>query len=347
MELTLPVASWHPNAVQPAEGRVLSYAPPEEDECVASYLDRMGWDAAIDAPSKVYLNDRLLTREEWLSTSFTQEDRLHAHAALAGDDSDLGRIILTIAVLVLAAQTGGLAAAAYGPAAGGLASAAVSIGGMMLINAIAPLPTNEDKSQKDDPTYSVSGGSNSVRPFDSLLLICGAHRVYPDIDEKPLTWYEGEDQFLSQTFNFGIGKLRFNAPRIGETALESMTITSHDLKTDVTNVDSEPGNILKFSTGWVLRSGPVDTVEISLDVGGVLVAYDEEGTPVNQFVEFAVEKSPYGAATWTSVSFPSLTTGYTMDNFEEVLVPDPHNPGSPPAGAGWVLSQGSVLGWGV
>ena len=37
MELTLPVASWHPNAVQPAEGRVLSYAPPEEDECVASY----------------------------------------------------------------------------------------------------------------------------------------------------------------------------------------------------------------------------------------------------------------------------------------------------------------------
>jgi len=342
MELMLPFASWHPNPYDASAGRELSLTPPQEEESIAEYLDRVGWDAPIDTYAVAYLDGRFVPKEQWLDTVFQPAQRLSVHAAHAGGgDSDFGRILATILVVIAAFYAPYLLNLAPGSFAAVASSAAVMVGGQLLVNSIFPMSTREPISgAAQDPTYSLSGGSNSLRPYEPLPIVVGKHRVFADLDEKPFTYFENNDQILTQTFNFGLGDLVLTDHRIGESALEDLGISALEYdKAYVTNVDSEPGNELKFSTGWVTRTSPVDTTEIAIDVSGILVSYNNKGEETNLTASFSIEYSVHGSGSWTPVaSLPDVITGYTPITWEYGPIADPENPNATkPAGEGWEL----------
>lgn len=338
----LPVASWHPNPLDARDRRELIFIPPLPEETVGEYIFRVGWDAPLDTYSTAYLDGRFVPKAEWLDVVFEPGQRLSVHAAHAGGEgSDVGRIVGLILVAVAAFYLGPLAAAAWGPLGGAAASAAIMVGGQMIVNALFPINTKEKiEGAAQDPTYSLTGGANSSRPYEPLPLIVGKHRVFPDLDEKPWTYFEGTDQYLVQAFNFGLGEIEIIDQRIGESTLDALGVSNFEIgKTTMTNVDTEPGSELKFSTGWVTRSSPIDTVEIALDLSAILVMYGSDGAESNLTATFSIETAPYGSGTWTPVaSLPSVQTGVTADVIETSPVANQADPdASPPAGTGWEL----------
>ena len=112
-------------------------------------------------------------------------------ATAGGDDSDPLRTVLQIALI---------AATFYVPGALGLTgfakaavAAAITVGGNLLINAIAPpvLPGARGGPGEDpEPIYSLTGGSNRARPYQPLLLALGTHRMFPDLGAAPYTAFE-------------------------------------------------------------------------------------------------------------------------------------------------------------
>ena len=112
-------------------------------------------------------------------------------AVAGGDDSDPLRTVLQIALVVAAVYvTGGTWAAGAAQWKVAAAVTAVTVGGNLVINAIAPptLPGLDAASASlPEPIYSLTGGANRVRVHQPLLLVLGTHRVFPDLAAREYT----------------------------------------------------------------------------------------------------------------------------------------------------------------
>ena len=178
--------------------------------------------------------------------------------AAGGDDSNPLRAVLQIALIVAGFYVAGTSwfagLSTFWKAA---TSAAIVVGGTLVINAIAPpvLPSLDGGAAgRPDPVYSLVGGANRARPYEPLLLVLGTHRVFPDLGAREYTVFGSAvpdreatiippnpvpdgflpwrrrrpradaaggstDQFLHQIFHFGLGDLDVEDLRIGDTLL--------------------------------------------------------------------------------------------------------------------------------
>lgn len=98
----------------------------------------------LNLPFICFLNGEPLLRAKW--NYYPKHDDHLAFLCLpqggGGGGSNPMRVVLTVAVMVAAYYTGGLAAGVYGAFAGAAAATAVSIGGSMLVNAVIPSPSS-------------------------------------------------------------------------------------------------------------------------------------------------------------------------------------------------------------
>lgn len=221
-------------------------------------------------------------------------------------------------------------------------SAAISIGGSLIVSSLFPPPDPTNKMKEEDPVYSISSASNQYRHYEPVTLLCGRRRVFPDVDEKPFTYFKDNEQYLHQTFNFGLGDLEVSDHKLGDATLESLGVAGLEIPdTTVANVDTEAGNELLFSTGFVQRTGPLDTTAIEVDISGILVIYDKEGGQQNGTCVFTLEYSPVGANTWTNFNLDPVIVGYTPSSYEQVQAFVDGETGAVitpmPAGEGWEL----------
>jgi hypothetical protein len=100
--------------------------------------------------------------------------------------SDPMRVMLTIGVIVLAAYTGQVWLAAYGPVIAGLGTVAVAVAGGLLIDIIAPVEMPEaQKSHVASPTYDLRAQGNVARLGEVVPSRFGAHYFYPDFGAIP------------------------------------------------------------------------------------------------------------------------------------------------------------------
>lgn len=351
MDLKLPVVTWHPNPLDPGAGRVLCYEPFEEGESIGAYILRQGWDDAIDYPARAFVGGVPVEKQWWLNVYPKAGTSVSIHRTLSGDDSDIGQVLMTVVIAIAAYWTGGAAAAAYGGAgttagavAGGLASAAVMIGGSLLSAALfkPDEPTNEKGDE--DKVYTIASNSNSYRHYEPVMLLCGRRRIFPDVDEKPYTYFSQNDQFLHQTFNFGLGNLTVSDHRIGETPIENLDLNQFEVGVQhVSNVDTSEGSELKESTGWVVRTSPNDTTGIEIDITGLAFSYSKSGEIRNEVIDFEAQYSPAGENAWVSMTFPPQVIGLTPSQYEYVpAVIDPYSGElwtPKPAGDGWELYE--------
>ena len=215
---------------------------------------------SADAPIIAAVDGRPVPRAAWSSTRLGdgQIVTLRATAGDGGDKNPL-RILLQLAVIVASVFVPPLITSSLlGQAAIG---AAISIVGGLIINALAPLPTpDQAQAARAEPVYSLTGGANRARPYEPLLLVLGEHRVFPDLGAAEYTEIVGDDQFLHQIFNFGLGTLDVDALKIGDTSLDAFEEVQTEfgdaqgrIALVAGNVDTEAGAALD-DTAFVERA---------------------------------------------------------------------------------------------
>jgi len=281
-------------------------------------------------PLVIILNDRLLTVKEWDTVCPAPGDLINVKAEVSGGGGDGNKVlntVLMVAVIALAIVAPYLAPAAWGAAitvggvtsvtmTGALISAGIMIAGSLIVNALVPvLPSNAASLQSNDVSgsttatqaYSLSGGSNSMRPYESMPVVMGTHRFFPDFGSKPYTEYRDNDQYLYQIFHFGLSDLTLSDFQIGTTDLTNYseyTWYDQDAQGKIAafpgNVDSIAGAALTYEAGWIQRTSSSNAFKLGIDVTGVFYYANDRGgldyTSVNIEVQYKLTSS----GTWSN-----------------------------------------------
>lgn len=211
------------------------------------------YNIASELTSKIniVLNGKIVPEEQWSTTVLKESDTVEYRALPRGGST--GRLVLTLAVVVAAAYTGGLAssaAASAGYGAAGQAAAyaaaatATTLVGGSIVNAIAPIRPPVGADGKDpgsaERQLMVNGGSNRQNPYGSIPVVLGKVRVTPMLGSTNYLTYENErDSYISMLLVWGYGPLNIDAStlRIGDIPLTNYVdynIITLDRKTEPT-----------------------------------------------------------------------------------------------------------------
>ena len=141
------------------------------------------------------------------------------------------RIVLMLAVMIVAPYVGSYLAVAAGFAKAGIAAslytAGVTLAGTALVNVLIPPPkpsavtSNFGSAPAPSPTYSLQAQGNHARLAQPIPVVYGRHRVYPDLAATPWTEYAGHDQYLHQLHCIGQGRYDLEQVRIEDTPISS------------------------------------------------------------------------------------------------------------------------------
>lgn len=181
-----------------------------------------------------FVNGRRVALEDWPLRILVDGDRVEFRM-LPGKEGGGLRMILTIAVMVVAAWASAGASAAwtsagYGAAGsasagvvGAIAGAAVTLAGSALVNAIAPIRPaqlgSDDKGTSYKPQYMLAGGPNQAVPYAAFPVVLGHHDFTGPLGANSYISSNGTDRFLHMLIVWGYGPLDISNLRIGSTPL--------------------------------------------------------------------------------------------------------------------------------
>ena len=243
-----------------------------------------------------------------------------------GEESDPLRVLLSIAVAAAAfyIPTAPLGSFGLGLEAGSLsafaAGAAISLGGRLLVNTIAPpaLPSARPTAAAD-PVFSLVGGRNQARAYAPMLLVLGKHRIFPDAAVIPYNRYEGADadQYLYAAFNFGLGgtNLDVDELKIGGAWFPA-DVPEGVVNWDNTLLDGDvatsPGGDLTSSTvsvGPKLIAAGATTIE--LDFAGRVFRVNSDGSfgELTQHIEMELSATVAGTSVPRTKRFTTPLVG--------------------------------------
>lgn len=180
-----------------------------------------------------FVNGRRVALEDWPLRILVDGDRVEFRM-LPGKEGGGLRMILTIAVMVVAAWASAGASAAwtsagYGAAGstsagvvGAIAGAAVTLAGSALVNAIAPIrpaQISDGKGASAKPQYMLAGGSNQATPYAAFPVILGHHDFTAPLGANSYLSSNGSDRYLHLLIVWGYGPIDVSSLRIGSTPL--------------------------------------------------------------------------------------------------------------------------------
>lgn len=203
----------------------------------------------FDLPTLCLHNGSPVLRAEWAHTWVADGDTLAFVSLPQGGKkgSNPLSIVMMVAVVALAAFTGGAAAAAFGQTIMGMSTkmlvgSLVMMIGSQLVNMLVPppsLPSARRLSQAStevSPTYAIGSQGNSARLEQPIPVIYGTHRVYPDFAAVPYTEFQGQDQWLYQLFSVGLGLYH-----VDECLIEDETAATFGVQPGIDWVAYDPG----------------------------------------------------------------------------------------------------------
>ncbi|MFO6418988.1 hypothetical protein ACLBKS_02155 [Hylemonella sp. W303a] len=296
--------------------RVVEVLP---DETLASFLQREAniTDQHGDAWS-VSISGLEVPCNMWSRMRVKPGQTIEVQALVRGDDARSVVAIVAIAVLTYytagAGATWAAGAGAAAPAVYGLAYA----GGMMLIQRHL-MPTLREPARGVDqgpPTYSLQGGRNRPRPYESMCLVLGETKCVPDYAAQPYTWFEGSDQYMAATFHAGINCASVSDIKLGQTDLSNyadVQVLKNGFpsgNTDAplfkpTNVDTSEGLLLDAPSSpgeWTVRTTSPNTVRIALDIEASLYGMSSTGKLTERVLHLEAEYRAAGSSgLWTTL----------------------------------------------
>lgn len=207
----------------------------------------------------VAINGIPIKQEDW-ETKVIGKDDVITYRTLPGKGVVRTLAVLALAVVApyLATQALGAAAGAIGAAGGTIGAglgaaiyygtqAAVFIGGMALIDKIAPIrppaePTDPGSSERQ---LMVNGGQNQANPYGAIPVVLGKVRMTAQLASKNYLTFENErDSYLSMLLYWGYGPLEITEAsyKFGEVPVanfDNKTIITLDRKTEPTATQLE------------------------------------------------------------------------------------------------------------
>lgn len=187
-----------------------------------------------------FVNGRKVVLPDWNSYLLTEGDRVEFRM-LPGKEGGGLRMILMIAVMVVAAWASAGASAAWGTGlegaagagagtgvsggfVGALAGMAVTMAGTALVNAIAPIRPpqigSDDKGTSYKPQYMLAGGQNSATPYAAFPVVLGRHDFTAPLGANTYISSDGTDRYLHMLIIWGYGPLHVWNLRIGTTPIQ-------------------------------------------------------------------------------------------------------------------------------
>ena len=199
--------------------------------------------------------------------------------------------------------------AAYGAVWGGVAAAAVSVGGGILINTFVPTPKASlngmtTSSLTQSPTYSLQAQGNQARLGNPIPVIYGRHLIYPDFASQPYYKYIDNEQYVYQLHCIGQGEYNVEQIRIEDTPISSFEEITYQIippggkntlfEEDVVTSNEVAGQeLLKDTICGPFVLNPTESVinKIEIDVAFQRGCYyaNDNGTMANKTIQWRID----------------------------------------------------------
>lgn len=220
-------------------GLEVASAVPKPRETITAFLRRTGW-AFKDKeygwqfkkglPTVLEVNGKPVLRRFWRTTRIAANDNIRFLSFPLGaggrgsSSKQIAGMVALVAVSAFALWAGPLVAASFfagSSIAGGLTTAAIGIGGSLLVNALVgpnPGATNAPNSTQDQ-IYSVQAQGNTAKLGQPLPVPYGRTLWYPDFAATPWSEFVGNNQYLNILLSIGMGSLSYEALYVDQTVL--------------------------------------------------------------------------------------------------------------------------------
>ena len=258
--------------------------------------------------------------------------------------------ILMIAVIAASVYTMGAVGAAYGTMWGAAAGAAVSMVGMMVVNALIPPPSMNNGQNgisdgfTESQSYSLSGQSNQAKLYSSVPVVYGTYKVYPNIACTPRVKQVGKTSTISAAYDFGLGDVDLEDIRIGEQPPSSLGVNVRVMPNTnkpefhyVSNLMAAEQFSFVLNANEVTvrtKSGAISATAILSFTRG-LGFYNDRGGLDGTHVDINVMYRQVGTSAWTSVY------AHQVEVADGVSAADQWSNPQPPKT--WVGDEGSAI----
>lgn len=340
MELTPVVKelniAYQPHPIAPLYGRTGMVGLTDGTATIRQVL--LAADLDPYQPITIQLDGEMVEVSDWDVICPTEGQLLSVHATVqgGGGGSNAIAIVAMIAIAVVAPYAGAaFASATVGAGAASFAAvsavgaAVFSIAGSLVIGALfAPKPPQISNNALPavSPTYSLTGGQNRARLYEPMPVVFGEHRMFLDYSARPFTEYRGDDQYLYQIFNLGLGTLSASDYKIGTNDLSSYQDVEF-VQPDVNgrlenfpgNVDSAPGAVVTQSAGAITRTTSANTYQIGIDLEATLYFANDQGGLSSRTVEIQVEIKESSAFTYFNPALTIYGDNATYDQTTGIL----------------------------
>lgn len=230
-----------------------------------------------------------------------------------GGAKDIIRLIALITLAIFAPQL----AAMWLPAGldvgitAAVASAAITVGGAMIINALLPPPKPTFDDDQSQQTYGADGPKNTARPGAAVPVVYGQYRYGGNIIDL-FTKQEGDDQYLYMRTVLNDGEIdSISAVEINDQPYENyyhvQQRLTYGLETEEKNdwfnntIRLVNRNVQITGTPLIHQTdGEVDKLRIDILAPGGIVHFDpdDEGHARRHWVDLTVEYREIGSPTW-------------------------------------------------
>lgn len=213
--------------------------------------------AAINSKLLMLVDGKIVPRERWDMIP-ANGARVEYRAVAAGS---VGRALLTLAVIVVAAivapallgfgfgaaGTTAAVAAGYGTALS-VATAGLTIAGSLLVNAIFPVrpPSTPNTSADSGPARQnlLSGGQNQAAPYSAIPVVLGTYRYVAPLAAQNYVESSTTDSYLRQALVWGYGPLQVADLRIGGDTIDTFEEVEYETLEGVTGESTTRFNSL-------------------------------------------------------------------------------------------------------
>jgi hypothetical protein len=213
------------------------------DKTLARALEDCGYGSSDEMLSKFHLvfHGKIIEKELLPFTQVSESSEvLIAPRIERGSGGQLFKQIAIIAIAIVASAF--VSPAVGGGIAGALAASAVTVAGVLALNALIPPPglgglggLSGLNSFEGSQMYTIASQQNSARKFGKVPKVYGTHRVFPNVAANPYTEIEADPEtgVLVQTFyaiyDFGFGPLDISEIKIGDTFIQDFANAEYRL----------------------------------------------------------------------------------------------------------------------
>jgi len=264
---------------------------PRPRETIAQFLRRTGWawrdrvygwQFKKGLPTIIEINGEPVLRRAWGTRRIAANDNVRfVSYPLGGQNTK--QIIGLVALIAVSAFAVWAGPALFGAGTLGAAAttAAIGIGGSLLINALtAPKQgaTNTPSSTQDQ-IYSVAAQGNTARLGQPLPVWYGRLKTFPDFAATPWGEFVGNDQYLNVLLSVTMGSMEYEALYIDDTLLWHAG-AGVELGFDCQIAFYEPGQTITLFPVNVDQSSEVSGQQVPSGAGTSGGRFDADG---NQF----------------------------------------------------------------